>query len=183
LFSHNEIDCLRKYSELDCEFMRRVSASFALLKHGMIDTARYLLVRLALRKADKWHRLGELKYYSELGDSIPAAIDVLCEDPSKVDPVVKVEEPHDPDVIDLTLDEDDEPETSQRSQEPLDLLVFAEDESKMTLHELLICLSTDELKAVAKERRLKTVQNVCSFSCAFIYRVAHILWDPRSVPL
>lgn len=45
-----------------------------------VDAARYLLVRLALRKRDKWHRLSALKYERELGDPrcIVEAIDELC---------------------------------------------------------------------------------------------------------
>lgn len=152
-----------------------------LTESWMVDASRYLLVRLALRKADKWHRLSTLKYKSELGDSIPAAIDALCYDPSKVDPIVKVEEPENPDIIDLTLDDDDEPETSQQPSSPLDLLVFAEDESKMTLHELLECLSTDELKGVAKERKLRAIPNVCSLCCfAYCPRNSYLWADTAS---
>jgi Fanconi-associated nuclease 1 len=124
-----------------------------------LDRARYLIVRLALRKAGKWYRLSALKYESELGKSIPSAITELCQNTVQVQVDVKVKE--EPEIIDLTLDEDEvQPPTPQPKPE-LDLTVFAEDESQMSLQELLESLHTDELKAIAKERKLKTTQRVC----------------------
>ena len=52
-----------------------------------IDHARYLLVRLCLRKTDKWHRLGALKYEGELGDNIRQAIAELCGKATPLDSV------------------------------------------------------------------------------------------------
>ena len=131
-----------------------------------IDNARYLLVRLALRKADKWHRLSSLKYESELGKLITAAIVELCRNPKEACEVqVEAAGEAEPEIIDLTLDEDDiQPHAAPRLQPiprpELDLTVFAQDESNMSLHELLESLRTDELKAIAKERKLNTNQTV-----------------------
>ncbi|KZT69818.1 hypothetical protein DAEQUDRAFT_241498 [Daedalea quercina L-15889] len=59
LFTLDELGCLSKYSKLSYH-------------------ARYLLVRLCLRKSDKWHRLSTLKYEGELGKNIRQAIAELC---------------------------------------------------------------------------------------------------------
>ncbi|KAH9928150.1 VRR-NUC domain-containing protein [Fomitopsis serialis] len=59
LFTLEEVGCLGQYSRLSYH-------------------ARYLLVRLCLRKADKWHRLSALKYERELGNNIRQAIGELC---------------------------------------------------------------------------------------------------------
>jgi fanconi-associated nuclease 1 len=42
----------------------------------------------------------------------------------------------------------------------IDLTVFADDDSKMSLRELLDCLTLDELKAIARQTKIKTTQNV-----------------------
>jgi hypothetical protein len=49
---------------------------------------------------------------------------------------------------------------SQNMDLELDLTVFADDESKMSLHDLLRCLTTDELKGLARQLKIKTTQNV-----------------------
>jgi Fanconi-associated nuclease 1 len=125
-----------------------------------LDRARYLIIRLALRKAGKWYRLSALKYEFELGKSIPSAITELCQNTAQVQVDVKVKE-EEPEIIDLTLDEDEVQPPIPQPKPELGLTVFAEDESQMSLQELLESLHADELKATAKERKLKTTQSVC----------------------
>ncbi|OCH92080.1 hypothetical protein OBBRIDRAFT_886490 [Obba rivulosa] len=109
LFSGIELNVLKNYSELSHE-------------------ARYLLIRLCLRKSNKWHRLESLKYQRELGDGIANAIRELSQtfttplgtslpgaEPCKDVKVegIKTEFPvkeEEKEVIDLTLDEDCKPE-------------------------------------------------------------------------
>ncbi|KAH9832914.1 VRR-NUC domain-containing protein [Rhodofomes roseus] len=194
LFTLDEIACLGRYSKLSYH-------------------ARYLLVRLCLRKADKWHRLSALKYEGELGNNVRPAIAELCGkahspaagnassvkaevkveqeaeplslsheppwDPAKigqVDPAVKIEstEPkvktEEPEIIDLTsgTDADELPQIGapplarkpreEFEQGPVPGSVhasFAEDESGATLRELLECLAVEELKATAKQFKVK----------------------------
>ena len=128
---------------------------------------------------DKWHRLSKLTFQSELGPYIPDAIAELCcskheEAKVEVDIKVKIEQPE---VIDLTLDEDgilhapQFPAPESRIPVEPDLTIFAEDESKMTLRQLLECLSVDEINAVAKDLKLKYPQSV-SF-LAFVDSLKH----------
>ena len=66
-----------------------------------------------------------------------------------------------PEVIDLTVDEEDEVQGKpgkavQQDQPPKPgLEVFAQDESHATLHDLLECLRTEELKDLAKQMKVK----------------------------
>ncbi|KAI0076777.1 hypothetical protein K474DRAFT_1644316 [Panus rudis PR-1116 ss-1] len=160
LFSTPEIKCFMRYWKLSYN-------------------AKYLLVRLCLRKTDRWHRLSQLKYVHEIGDDgLTAALKELCgiatsdnrpEPPSKAKPKAKGKK-QEAEVIDLTLDSDEEEEEKPDPQpvagpstpppslpsEP-NYDVFAYDDSDAELHELLDCLMTDELRDLAK--RLKTKHN------------------------
>ncbi|GJE96430.1 VRR-NUC domain-containing protein [Phanerochaete sordida] len=131
--------------------------------------ARYLFIRLSLRKTDKWVRLSDLKYESEIGpNGIRQAIIELCEDPfarvleSKAEDVKPNVPQPGPEVIDLTADDDDEArgklgKALQQDQPPvLGYDTFAQNESHATLHELLECLRTDELKELAKQMKAKS---------------------------
>lgn len=156
------------------------------LSGSIVDSARYLLIRLCLRKENKWHRLDQLKYQHEIGNKnkIIKAIRELCygtEDDVKAQQMEVKEEERE--IIDLTLDDDDEPPAmalkvkkapvAEEKPQPGPskslpaiptnsdpLLVFAEDESQMTLLELLDCLSLDELKKLGKQMKLKVNLNV-----------------------
>ncbi|GBE81686.1 hypothetical protein SCP_0400570 [Sparassis crispa] len=138
LFSHDELGCIKQYD-------------------GLSYNARYLLIRLCLRKTDKWHRLSALNYREELGDGILPAIQELCRDPRGQ---VKVEERE---FIDLTFDEQGQKPVAGPSRlpeppavnGPPDYSIFAQDEAHASLRELLDCLSTDELKAIAKQMKVK----------------------------
>jgi len=153
-----------------------------------VDPARYLLIRLCLCKRGKWHTLGSLERYKfEIGgkQNISNAIDELCGIAPAAPEFVKKEEP---DVIDLTMDEDEDahdtvPHTSTSisplKQEKDNAVAslpnpnanaelseaafsdFAIDDTKASVPELLTCLSMDELKLVGKQMKVtKTGQNV-----------------------
>ncbi|KAI9446590.1 VRR-NUC domain-containing protein [Lactarius indigo] len=141
-------------------------------------SARYLLIRLCLRKPGKWHRLSTLRYQHELGDNIKAALHTLCaaanQRPTE-EPVVKQEERE---IIDLTFDDNPlqdavkhfaalpqyhNAEAGPSSikiedtlQQPCEeLSFFAQDHSHAELPELLECLTLDELKQLAKDMKIK----------------------------
>lgn len=149
----------------------------------VVDPARYLFIRLCLRKENKWHRLDQLKYQQEIGDNVNIikAISELCGQPVDEGPMARQEGVKQEDVvtIDLTLDGDDDESTTialkteenSRASTPKftptnsdPLLAFAEDETTMALPELLACLSVDELKKLGKQMKLKINLNVCAFS-------------------
>jgi fanconi-associated nuclease 1 len=103
------------------------------------------------------HRLSKLQFESELGPYIPDAIDELCrKECAEVKCEIKTDEPE---IIDLTSEDDDPPDEALPPREP-DLTFFAEDESQMSLSELLACLTVGEISAVAKEMKLKVPQPV-----------------------
>lgn len=164
------------------------------------DEARYLLIRLCLRKQDKWHRIDQLKYQQEIGDpaSVTKAIKELCDDghTNEEPEEVKREETE---IIDLTLDDDEEDEQMScimsapvvmptTGQEPQDTglsqtpsfdivdtgqLALAEDETRMTIHELLECLNADELKKFAKQMKQKLTGTV-RFLIIPVVRPSHL---------
>jgi fanconi-associated nuclease 1 len=119
------------------------------------DRARFLLVRLILRKREKIHRLSKLTFQSELGPHISDAIRELCRG-QKVRTNLEERE-----IIDLTGEDDDQLQEILTPLEP-DLTYFAEDETSMSLDELLQCLSLDEINSVAKELRLRVPKSVSS---------------------
>lgn len=132
------------------------------------------MVKLLLRKQDTWHRLDNLKYEDELG-SVPAivnAIDELCQMGSETSDVVKEEEPEEQEVADFTTGKDGT-SLQQEQNKPASVdakapqpssenrpLALARSEREMDLRSLLECLRLDELKAVAKQLKLKTNQKV-----------------------
>lgn len=143
------------------------------------DAARYLFIRLCLRKTDQWFRLGDLKYHSHLGTKILPAMRELCslqsttiKQTEKVDQQVKREEQEN--LIDLTVDEEVKPVIPEiKSQkgspcsEPLpppDYRVFAEDDSCADLRELLECLRVDELRDIAKKMHLQRKEHTVNGS-------------------
>lgn len=143
-------------------------------------------MRLILRKPGQWFRLDKLKYISELGEQgIQDAIAELCQfsncEASESNRPHSSSEPSSSfkasqagvEVIDLTMDSDDElpvagpsrlplppmkqsksdltPVSSQSSETPS---VFAQDESHATLDELVSCLRMDELKMIARMMKI-----------------------------
>ncbi|KAI0784419.1 VRR-NUC domain-containing protein [Abortiporus biennis] len=150
LLSDSEIRCIRKFNTLS-------------------ESARYLLVRLCLRKRDKWHRLDSLKYQRELRNSIPDAVQELCYSQTIATETVHIKK--EPEIIDLTVDSDDEeqPQPSESQQPPIndvtasnaehDYSVFADDASRAQLRELMECLTLEELRRMAKDMKLKATFN------------------------
>lgn len=168
LFDDSEIKLFDAYDKLSGKH-----SCLSLVACGLTfgpDSAKYLLVRLCLRKHDQWIRKNDLKYHRELGDNLSGAMRELCSAaqcrPVVPDPAVKIEEP---DIIDLTFDDEgpladsskiklEEPSaTSPISQLPVDpnYTAFADDDSKADLRQLLSCLKREELHDLAKERKIK----------------------------
>lgn len=138
---------------------------------SLTDDARYLFVRLCLRKADRWLKLADLKYQRELGDGIRAAMEQLCQDntttPSPPKPSEAIEQKKN--FVDLTLEEEDvKPKLEDlmtadlernllglASTEKPDYSRFAMCERHADARDLLECLTVDELRDVAKTMKLK----------------------------
>lgn len=140
--------------------------------------AKYLLIRLCLRKSGKWHRLNSLKYQNELGEEIATALETLCVYPrqclTKEHPIKQEER----EIIDLTVDEIDTMKPSyplseqsiaeagpssikiedlSLSEKPCgDLSFFAQDHTHAELSELLECLSLDELRRLGKDMKIRS---------------------------
>ena len=138
-----------------------------------VDSAKYLLIRLCLRKPGKWHRLSSLKYQRDLGEDITTALETLCASPKQNEIAVKQE------VIDLTLDEMQLQDTikfpsvslwqekhvlagpsSMKIEDTFehpcgDLSFFAKNHTHAELPELLECLSLEELKQLEKDLKIK----------------------------
>ncbi|KZT27328.1 hypothetical protein NEOLEDRAFT_1110695 [Neolentinus lepideus HHB14362 ss-1] len=161
LFTDYELDCFERYNSLNYN-------------------ARYLFIRLLLRKPAKWHGINTLKYQSDMGNSIHDALKDLCAGPRSLSQLlpaphkIKVkEEP--PEVIDLTVAEcvdltindtqDNEPKASPAKKEedsettestkPESLKILAQDDNHATLLELLECLTVTQLKLLAKQMKIK----------------------------
>ena len=167
-----------------------------------VDAAKYLLIRLCLRKSGKWHRFDSLKYQHELGEEIATALETLCVYPRQClaeEGPIKQEERE---IIDLTLDEIEtikpsfppsEQSTAEAgpstikiedlslSEQPCgDLSFFAQDHTHAELSELLECLSLEELRRLAKDMKVRgfslNVSNlsipVLKFSVLLVQRVA-----------
>lgn len=168
LFDDSEIKLFDAYDKLSGKHSRLALAACG-LTFGE-DSAKYLLVRLCLRKHDQWIRKNDLKYHRELGDKLSDAMRELCSAaqcrPAVHDPAVKIE---DPDLIDLTFDDEEplahsskikleEPSAkSPISQLPVEpnYTAFADDDSKADLRQLMNCLKREELHDLAKERKIK----------------------------
>ncbi|KAJ3553515.1 hypothetical protein NM688_g3569 [Phlebia brevispora] len=154
LFNDDEINCFEYFNELSCYIS---------------DDAKYLLVRLCLRKPDRWFHQRDLvsRYRTKLGDKIPEAMEELCSRRRHVqaaqDLQIKVEE----EVIDLTSD-DIEPfgESSKIEEKPFSLAIpksyaqtdyatFADDGSRADLGELLDCLNNNDLRDLAADFKIR----------------------------
>ncbi len=145
-----------------------------------VDPARYLLIRLCLRKPGKWHRLSSLRYQHELGEKITAALEMLCVSSKSYSTEQHAIKQEEREIIDLTLDEMQLQDTTKPPLTPLleqpkteagpssikiediseqpygDLSFFAQDHSHAELPELLECLSLEELKQLAKDMKIRT---------------------------
>ena len=102
------------------------------------DNARYCLTRLALRKANQWHPVSSLESYKKevAAEGLENAILDLCLPinalmkesvlikAEELDISIKQEEPEGPDIIDLTMDSDDEDVKPNIAVTPLKWEVF-----------------------------------------------------------
>lgn len=175
LFDLAELTCFERYAKLSCAFLHLPLVLLA-RAHYRKDGARYLLIRLCLRKTDQWIKLGDLKYQRELGQAgILDAVRELCRNPlaearakAQADFKPKVE-PKEVDIHDLTMDNDelrmakDPSPAAQEEQARPDYTYFARDESQASLEELLDCLRLDDLKDLVRQMRLKTKDNKVRF--------------------
>ncbi|KAF9469395.1 VRR-NUC domain-containing protein [Collybia nuda] len=147
--------------------------------------ARYCLVRLVLRKYDKWHTVPKMeKFKREVGEEgLFCALNDLCQplnsgvkvEPMDVDPPIKQEQ----EIIDLTCDTqpDDvnhsllipvEPHLEAPTLEDilsdpdstdfgtLKLDFFCEDEGAMSLSDILWTLKLEDLKTLSKAVKVKS---------------------------
>ena len=171
-----------------------------------LDAAKYLLIRLCLRKSGKWHRLNSLKYQHELGEEIATALETLCVYPrhylTEEHPIKQEER----EIIDLTLDEMDtiEPSFPLSGQsmaeagpssikiEDLslfwsnlcgDLSFFAQDHTHAELSELLECLSLEELRRLGKDMKTRSFSlNVSNLSIPVLNPLSYLCsgWQSRT---
>lgn len=207
LLSQDEFNVIGRYVDgisCMCHFLLPYCAT----THGsawFTADAQYLLIRLCLRKEDKWHRISDLKYEKQIGggDGIRKAIDDLCSPAASNEtenqaqaPEVHQEPPQDvkqeePEIIDLSIDEDNNAKEEEipiplppSSSQPAEILAFAEDDSVMTIKDLLGCLNLDELKDIAKQFKVKMKgpPNVSpSFLSCCLARVTHIREQRNSI--
>jgi Fanconi-associated nuclease 1 len=161
-----------------------------------VDPAKYLLIRLCLRKQGKWHRLNSLRYQQELGENIGTALEMLCIS-SKPDIIeehaIKQEERE---ITDLTLDEIqlqdatkpppapcwEQPKAEAGpssikiediSEQPCgDLSFFAQDHTHAGLRELFECLSLEELRQLAKDMKIRKPCMKVSYLSTWVLMVA-----------
>ncbi|KAL0574476.1 hypothetical protein V5O48_007490 [Marasmius crinis-equi] len=146
------------------------------------DPSRYTLTRLLQRNPGQWHPLTSMeKFKKELykPDALLKSAEVLCsqsamdllslacDDQPSTDEEAMEEgdiliqptstKTQQPDVIDLTLDSDDEQDTKTSSQimiqcaSSADTFFFCDDDTKMTLEEALARLSAEHLQTLAKD--------------------------------
>ncbi|KAF7296102.1 Fanconi-associated nuclease [Mycena kentingensis (nom. inval.)] len=157
----------RLFTEREWDFLTRIAA----LKYD----ARYILIRLVLRKkAGGWYRLSDVrKYTMEVGqDGLRHAFEKLGEDlvamdvdepPPPVAPPVKKEDG--PEIIDLTVDSDDEDapvagpskissDLVEDDEDSMDY--FGRSEQHLSLNAGLHILTVDELKDIAKTMKISS---------------------------
>lgn len=139
--------------------------------YSALDHAKYLFVRLCLRKSDQWIPLRKLKYEPELGEHILATTHELCgvTPVKEQEPAVRVKQ-EETEIIDLTGD-DETPgagpskptfTTSEAELEKKpnvgnggpDYDMWAADASRAELRDLLDCLQRDELSELTKTLKL-----------------------------
>lgn len=113
LLSEDEWLIFSRYAHLSC--VSSLSLNVDRRPEIILDHARYCLVRLVLRKCDKWHTVLKMeKFKKEVGEEgLVCALDDLCQplsgvvkaEPMDADLPIKEEGPE---VIDLTCDFEDE---------------------------------------------------------------------------
>ena len=152
------------------------------------DNARYLFIRLSLRKTDRWFPLSDLKYQKELGEQgIQKAIKELCGNPTQTsdrtalgEDLPQTDDAREPEIIALTGDEGDGTstpiETGDDPEPPAgldplagvvlgspDYSLFAWDAARADLFDLLNCLKTADLRKFLQRMRLKPKESTVSY--------------------
>ncbi|KAG8887334.1 hypothetical protein FRB98_000203 [Tulasnella sp. 332] len=120
-------------------------------------TAQYLLVRLILRKPEKWYRSdGLTEAYKEDIPNLNSAINALCLK-SNDGPCSSVD--RQPEYITIYDSDDEEAleQTPKATAEPAPPH-FAQDDRNASLSDILNCLIMPELKALAKDLKVKIVE-------------------------
>ncbi|KAG8895836.1 hypothetical protein FRC01_012177, partial [Tulasnella sp. 417] len=117
--------------------------------------ARYLLVRLILRKAQKWHRSDALNrnYHLDIPD-LNAAIEELSK------PFTPTEEPQvkDDEREYIVIEDSDDEDDVKVCKPPLDPAgYFIQVDCDASIHEMLGCLKLPELRDLARKMKLKVV--------------------------
>ncbi|KAJ6631580.1 VRR-NUC domain-containing protein [Mycena sp. CBHHK59/15] len=141
--------------------------------------ARFVLMRLIMRKPGQWYRISSLqKYVIEVGEEgLLQALLGLCKPFATLADPMDVDE-EDDGIIDLTLDSDDEEDVRAPTQPvagpsnpcqdgpnliqdpPVRLDYFCQGESDMSLLEGLRSLNVDEIKKICKVMKVKHVKLV-----------------------
>jgi Fanconi-associated nuclease 1 len=157
------------------------------------DSAKYLLIRLCLRKPGKWHRLNSLRYQQELGEEITTALETLCVYPKQCPAEEHAIKQEEREIIDLTLDEMNMQSTTKSppplweqpkaeagpssikiediSEQPCgDLSYFAQDHTHAELPELLECLSLEELRQLAKDMKIRSASLNVSYVSVLVLK-------------
>jgi fanconi-associated nuclease 1 len=166
------------------------------------DSAKYLLIRLCLRKPGKWHRLNSLKYQQELGEDITTVLEMLCVYPKQCSAEELSVKQEEREIIDLTLDEMDL-QSTMKSPAPLweqpkaeagpssiqiediseqpcgDLSFFAQDHTQAELQELLECLTLEELRQLAKDMKIRSTSLNVSCVSVFVLKPQFYLCSGR----
>lgn len=117
--------------------------------------ARYLLVRLILRKAEKWHRSDALNrnYHLDIPD-LNAAIDELSK-PFTPIPTPQVKDDGREYIVIEDSDDEEDAKVCQPPPDPVGF--FIQEDCNASIHEMLGCLKLPELRDLARTMKLKVV--------------------------
>jgi hypothetical protein len=118
----------------------------------------------------------EMLYYKDDFISIPYSISTLCGRKEECpDSASDIKSKDEPDIIDLTMDDDDDlvvagpsstPQPEVAPVQPLSQLAY--DDSDASIEELLHCLTVTELTKLAKQMKVKVSGNVRPMTLSLI---------------
>ena len=87
LLHSSEIDFIDRLNQLPCAYWNQVPRAIQSLVYDYlfvhVDSTKYLLIRLCLRKPGRWHRLNSLRYQHELREDITTVLETLCVHPGQ----------------------------------------------------------------------------------------------------
>lgn len=172
------------------------------------DAAKFLLVRLCLRKADKWFRLNDLKakYFRELGENILKAIEELVgnqepeyivvsdDEETPAEAKVKLEGSHvkletkvEEVAVSIAFDAGGssiklEPPQAGPSTRPndSDRVLLVDGDDSISDRELLECLNVDELRDLAKSMKVKFKKDNVSWNSIRPHKLKLIFSEEKS---